>query len=329
MKALFNALLAVGIAGMAGTAAAQDTPLRVIVFPGSQNLPLLIGLERGVFGKHGIKVELTNTPNSTEVREGLAAGKYDIAISGIDNAVAMVEQAGRDAVIVMGGDGGMSEFMVRPEITGFADLKGKVIAVDAPNTAYALVVKKILKSNGLAEGRDYTLRPVGGTMQRAQAVMSNPELAATMSFPPFAVTMREQGAKSLGRTQSLIGPYQGGAAYVMRPWAQANADALERFIAAYVESVRIATAPANRAESAAMLAKRFKLEAKVVEQTMDALLTPGFGLAPDARFDMEGFKTVLALRAEIEGQWGGKPPAPEKYLDLSYYERALKRLDQK
>jgi hypothetical protein len=31
----------------------------------------------------------------------------------------------------------------------------------------------------------------------------------------------------------------------------------------------------------------------------------------------------LALRAEIEGQWGGKAPAPDKFLDLSYFNRAL------
>ena len=55
-------------------------------------------------------------------------------------------------------------------------------------------------------------------------------------------------------------------------------------------------------------------------------MIPGFGLAPDAHFETDGFRTVLALRAEIEGQWGGKPPPPEKYLDLGYYERALKRL---
>jgi hypothetical protein len=35
------------------------------------------------------------------------------------------------------------------------------------------------------------------------------------------------------------------------------------------------------------------------------------------------FKNVLKLRAEIEGQWGGKPPAPDKYIDLSYYNKAL------
>jgi hypothetical protein len=35
---------------------------------------------------------------------------------------------------------------------------------------------------------------------------------------------------------------------------------------------------------------------------------------------------VLALRAEIEGQWDGKAAEPDKFLDLSIYERALKRV---
>ena len=48
------------------------------------------------------------------------------------------------------------------------------------------------------------------------------------------------------------------------------------------------------------------------------------GLAKDARLDMEGFKTTLRLRAEMVG--GDANPAPEKYLDLSYYQRALSAL---
>jgi hypothetical protein len=58
-------------------------------------------------------------------------------------------------------------------------------------------------------------------------------------------------------------------------------------------------------------------------------MEPRFGLAPDAKFDMEGFKAVLALRAEIEGQWGGKAPPPEKYVDLGYYEKALKLIERR
>jgi len=129
--------------------------------------------------------------------------------------------------------------------------------------------------------------------------------------------------KSLGRALDLIGPYQAGGAFVMRAWAKTHADVLERYIAAYVESTRMAMNPANRAESVSLLTQRFKLAPKLAEQSYDALMTPGFGLARDARFDMEGFRKVLSLRAEIEGQWGGKPPAPDKYLDLSYYDKAV------
>jgi hypothetical protein len=53
---------------------------------------------------------------------------------------------------------------------------------------------------------------------------------------------------------------------------------------------------------------------------------PKFGIAKDAQFDMQGFRNVLALRAEIEGSWGGKAPSPDRYVDLSYYEGAMKRL---
>jgi ABC-type nitrate/sulfonate/bicarbonate transport system substrate-binding protein len=325
MKTSARAVLAAALAAATGIAIAQETTLRVNVFPGSQNLPIFIGLERGVFARHGLKIELQNTPNSQEQRSGLADGKFEIAHGAVDNAVAMVEAAGRDVIIVMGGDASMNEFMVRPEIGGFADIRGKVVAVDAPNTAYALVAKKILKNNGLIEGRDYTVRPVGGTAQRSAAMASNPELVAGIVNLPFSITVREKGLKSLGRSRDLVGPYQATGAFVMRPWAQANGDVLERYIAAYIESSRLAMDPANRAAGAAALVTRFKLDPKVAEETIGQLMIPGFGLAPDARFDMDGFRTVLALRAEIEGQWGGKPPGPEKYVDLGYYERALKR----
>jgi hypothetical protein len=40
---------------------------------------------------------------------------------------------------------------------------------------------------------------------------------------------------------------------------------------------------------------------------------------------MEGFKNVLALRSAYEG----KPPRdPQPYLDLSYYDRALRALNE-
>ena len=69
-----------------------------------------------------------------------------------------------------------------------------------------------------------------------------------------------------------------------------------------------------------MLRAKLKLPDKEAERTYELLMDPRFGFTPDAKFDREGFNNVLALRAEIEG---GTPAAPERYLDLGYYERAL------
>ncbi len=328
LKRIAKLLLACALAlGPAAPAAPQElAPVRVNTFPTASYSPILVGIANGVFEKRGMKVELQFTPNSDVQREGLAKGAFEIVHAAVDNAVAMVEMAHEDVVIVTGGDTGMNEFMVRPEIKSIADIRGKNLVVDAPNTAYGLLARKILKNAGLVDGRDYTLKPIGGTPLRIEAMDKSPENAAAMLNPPFSFSAKDKGLKSFGRAVDLLGPYQAGGAFVMRKWASANGPLLERYIAAYIESVRMTMAPENRAQVVSLISTRFKQDQKVAERTYEALMEPRFGLTPDAKFDMDGFRAVLALRAEIEGQWGGKPPAPDKYIDLGYYERAMKLL---
>ncbi len=296
--------------------------LRVNIFNTSSNLPLLAAVAKGYFAQLGLSIEIQNTPNSDEQRAGLASGKFDIAHAAVDNAVAMVE-AGNDAVIVSGGDAGMNDFMVRSEINSIEDLRGKLLAVDAPNTAYALAAKKILKLHGLLENRDYTVKLAGGTGPRAAAMVADVQLAAGMINPPFSFSVLDKGLKSLGSQFDFLGPYQATGAFAMRPWAVLHADVLRRYLAAYIQGQRYVLDPANRLEMVALLVASFKLSQQVADGTYDALVKPGSGLAPDARLNADGFQAVLAIRAEMEGMWGGVPPAPDKYLDLTYYDKAL------
>src|SRR5712664_1483368 len=307
-------------------AEAQPAQLRVKMFPGAQALPVMAASSQGIFERHGLKVEVLFTVNSQEQRDGLAAGDFQIAQAAVDNAVAMVELAGHDVVIVTGGDSSMNEFFVQPDIASYADLKGHTLLVDAPNTAYALQLKKILRMNGLKEGADYKIHPIGGTFLRLKGMRENKDYKASMLNLPFSVDAKAAGLKSMGRAVDLIGPYQANGTFVLRSWAKANADTLERFIAGYIEGTRWAVAPANREAATKLLAERLKVAPEVAARTWELMTDPKFGLARDARFDMQGFRNVLALRAEIEGSWGGKPPAPERYVDLSYYENALKKI---
>jgi ABC-type nitrate/sulfonate/bicarbonate transport system substrate-binding protein len=310
---------------VSGAASAQ-TAVRVKMFPGAQALPVIAAATQGIFERHGLKVEVLFTVNSQEQRDGLAAGDFQIAQAAVDNAVAMVELAKHDVIIVTGGDSSMNEFFVQPDVRSYADLRGQTLLVDAPNTAYALQLKKILLMNGLKDGADYKIHPIGGTALRLKGMRENKDYKAAMLNPPFSVDAKAAGLKSMGRAADLLGAYQATGTFVLRSWARANGDTLERYIAGFIEGARWAVAPANKATAVKLLSERLKVTPEVAAQTWDLLSDPKFGLATDGRFDMQGFRNVLALRAEIEGSWGGKPPAPDRYLDLSYYDNALKRV---
>jgi ABC-type nitrate/sulfonate/bicarbonate transport system substrate-binding protein len=323
----FTRCVLVAVALLVGMATAVAQPLRVNAFPNAKALPLHAGVAKGIYARHGIALELSFTENSTRQREGLAAGTIDIALAAVDNAVAMVEVAKQDVIIVTGGDSGMNEFFVQPHIRSFADLRGRTLVVDAPDTAYALQAKKILLKHGLAEGKDYVVKPVGRGELRLKAMAQDKENAAAILNLPFTIQAEELGLKSLGSTVDMLGPYQANGAFVQRAWAKANAPLLERFIAAYVESLRWALDPANGGEATAMLMEKLKLPRDVAERTYRMLADPARGFTPDARFDRQGFDNMLALRAEMESR-GAVPAQPEKYFDLSYYERALARLSR-
>ena len=198
-------LLAVGALVAAGAAAQAPEPLRVKVFPGAQNLALWTGLARGTFAKHGVAVDLQFTQTSPELRDGLASGAFDVAHAAADNAIAMVEVAKHDVVFVMGSDSSMNELFVQPDIATLADMKGRTLAVDAPNTAYALQAMKILKNAGVAPGT-YQVKVAGGTFQRGKAMMESRELAASTLNPPYSFEATANGLKSMGRAVDLLGP---------------------------------------------------------------------------------------------------------------------------
>ena len=263
-------LLLAPVFGLSGCAMLPPPPpndpvtLRVNVFRGSSNTPIYMAMERGDFARRGITPQLQFTPNSDQQRDGLAAGRFEIAVAAVDNAVAMIEVAKKDVVIVAGGDGGMNEMIVRPEIMRAADVRGKTFVVDAPNTAYALIGRKILKNAGLADGKDYRLNPLGGTEARSKS-LGSPDSPATMLNPPWTFVAKDLGAKSLGRTVDLFGPYQASGIFVMRPWAQANGGALERFLAAYIEGCRATLDRANKAQVLSVLQKQLKLDQRIAE----------------------------------------------------------------
>jgi len=308
-----------------GSARASETRLRVNVFANPQNIALYAAREKGFFARRGLAVEIGFTPNSRAQRSGLVQGAFEIAQAAVDNAVALVEVEKADVVIVAGGSDGLNELMVRPEINSYADIRGRAVVVDQPDTAYALLLYKMLATHGLHKG-DYTVLPGGDCAARRAAVQPDRGGVAAMMNPPCNFIVRKEGFKSLGRPTDVVGPYLADGIWVMRPWAQRNSQTLVRYLQAIIEGYRWSAAAANRTEAAAIVAKYLKVDADVASKSVEAGVGLHGGLTRDAGIDLAGFANTLKLRAEMMG--GDRNADPQKYLDLSYYGRAMAERSQ-
>ena len=152
-RILLAGVVAMLLPGVAGAQTQPPmTPLTIMVFQGVQNLPLFAAQVRGFFGKRNLEVDIKIAPTSDEMRNGLAEGRYQIVHGAVDNAVAMAEVAKADIAVISGGDNGWNQLIVQPDIAALADLRGKTVIVDAPNTAYALQLYELLGRAGLKKG---------------------------------------------------------------------------------------------------------------------------------------------------------------------------------
>jgi ABC-type nitrate/sulfonate/bicarbonate transport system substrate-binding protein len=327
MRRLLGILLAVAM--MSPLAAPAADPVKVIVFPGGFNWPIWVAQEKGFFKDNTVAIELTPTPSSVFQLTGLIDGKFDIAITAIDNLIAYREgqgeepRVGPDLVAVMGCDHGFLKLVTVPEVASFADLRGKTVSVDARTTGYAFVLFELLDRNGLREP-DYKVERAGGVLQRFQALMEKKH-AGTLLLSPFEVQAEAKGFHTLAVALQVLGDYQGLVVGVRQSWAEANRDSLIGFIRAYVAAVDWLVDPANKTEALAIFAKNLpNVPKEGAEAAYRILLDPKEGFERHGAIDMQGVKRVLELRAK----WAEPKKAlgdGAKYYDGRFYDAAMRK----
>jgi ABC-type nitrate/sulfonate/bicarbonate transport system substrate-binding protein len=301
----------------------------VNVFPGGFNWPSFVGQEKGFFERNGVTVTLQPTPNSVAQMTGLSEGKFDIAMTAIDNIVAYVEGQGEAPIgsqpeffAFMGSDSGFLSLVVAPQIKTIADLKGKTVSVDARTTGYAFVLFDILRRAGLVLDKDYMVERAGGMVQRWDALREGKQ-AGTLLSTPFNILARDQHFNQLVTATKLIGPYQGNVAATRRSWAKDNREKVIGFIRGYAQAVDWLYDKKNRDEAIKILLKNVQMSPEIAARTYDELLDPKDGFFPKARINMEGIKTVLALRSRYSAA-KKQLTDPTRYYDPSYYNAAMK-----
>jgi len=270
---------------------------------------------RGLFAAEGVEVETTPTPNSTDQMRGLSQGKFDIVSTAFDNVLAWSGKEGAEIItIAQISDKTVLPVFVRPEIKTWSDLKGKKLAADAVDTAFALVLRRILLANGLDMTKgDYELVALGATGARLESMIKGETYAGILN-PPFDVKATDAGMRKIGDSKEVLPDYPNTVLAVSREWAQKNRDTLIAYLRAWLKAMSWVKDPANREAAIKMVGAELKLNPKQAADSVEELSATG-------NLNLPGLQVVLDLR----NQFGFKLNKGDKlpvYYDPAYFNAA-------
>ena len=308
--------------------AAELAEINLNVFPGGFNWPTYVAQDLGIFKSRGLQVNVQGTKGSVFQMTDLSQGKFDIAMTAIDNVVAYVEGQGEapigpqpEFVAILGSDNSFLSLVCTPDIKTFADLKGKTLSVDARTTGYAFVLFDILERNNLNPS-DYGVETAGGMTQRYNSLLDKKH-TGTMLSAPFNILAKQNGYTQLASAIDVLGSYQGNVAATRRSWAEKNSDKLVAFIRSYTEAIDWLYEPKNHDEAVKILRANVPtLTPELAENTYAELLNPRSGFFKKGAIDVPGIRTVLALRSKYALPHKDLND-PLKYYDSTYYNKAM------
>jgi ABC-type nitrate/sulfonate/bicarbonate transport system substrate-binding protein len=282
----------------------------------NEDAALIVARARRQFSANDLEVEVMVTPNSTDQMRGLSKGSWQIVSTAFDNVLGWSGREGTEIVAVSQLSQGITlPVYVRPEIEKWSDLRGKKLAVDAVDTAYALVLRRIILEHGLDLDRgDYELVPLGTTGARLES-MTRGETFAGVLNSPWDKKAEVEGHKRFADHREVLPDYPGGVFAVGRNWAGENRRMLVNFLRAWNGALRWCHDDKNRSSALQIIGSAEKLDEAGAARKLAQL-------PKDAQLNLPGLQTVLDLRV----RFGLTPPMGQelsRYFDASFYQEAL------
>ena len=264
-------------------------------------------------------VEWVRFAGSGDAMPALVAGKLDGCLATPFPTANAINQSRVPVTIVhqllsFGFDGHYDDYTVVRADSGIAkvaDMKGKVIGVNAIGGTVDMGVRIMARKSGLNPDRDLTVVEARPPFL-AGMVRDNKLQAATLFQPFFEEAMAKGDLKILYRTSDIYG---GPTDYVFMAFddkfLKANSKAVRNYIEDYLIAVNWALD--NREEAVKIYAEQWKLPVPVVDSYL--LTKKDYLVRRDGKLSAAGIQPV----ADALSSNGFMPPFDvSKHLDLSY-----------
>ena len=226
-------------AGAAASARAADVTLlraNYAAFSGAF-APVWIALDKGLFPKYGLNIDLRYIAPATST-QGLLAKSLDIINPG--GEIIEAGLSGEPVVYIAGIlNRAVMSVYAKPEIRSMADLKGKVLAVTVPGATTDFAARVLLQQVGLIPGKDVKLIFLKG-MPEILAGMTQGNADAGIFTSPTTLKARHAGYKELVNVTEKNIPMIHAAFASTKDYLKTQPDAVRRFLQGYLEGIKMA-----------------------------------------------------------------------------------------
>ncbi len=312
------------VAAATGAASAQEFDLTgTEVTIGTAQAQLLnIGTLRMIETLEGWGADVTRVElPSISGLEAIIAGRAEVASRSSDE-VLLGQSQGVD-VVAFGAPISTMHYAVvsTPGVNSIADLKGKSIGTSGPGGFNGMLFRYMITQEGLVPEEDVAIVPVGGSSERAAAVMAG-QVNATVVFIDNWLAMEEQGAnvQLLGYVADIVPGLSSRAMFAERSYMEANPDLILAMACANLEANHWIGNDKDEFVAYAMDNVRGANEAAVAAFYDVAADIGMFPTDPAEALDVEGYQRLADLL--YEGGEFDEPLDASGFVDRSYMEEA-------
>ena len=277
--------------------------------------PLDIGVEKGIFQRHGIEITLLDFTGGAKIAQAMAAGSVDISLSAGPDMQFVAKGAPEIAVASITESPIFMGLCISKEspIRTIDDLKGQQIGVASRGSLTWWLIDELNRVKGW-KGDDRARQVVvGGSTQASLAALKTNEVAASLSATQTGFLLEEQGdGRLLADCSQYVGPFELFTTFASTAVTQQNPDALRRFLAGWYETVDFMRK--NKDETVPLAAKAMTYPLKVAARAYDVFMP---GMSTDGRMRpeaIEALKSSFADLKAIEGPVDMKKFYTEAYL---------------
>jgi ABC-type nitrate/sulfonate/bicarbonate transport system substrate-binding protein len=286
------------------------------------SLPVAIAEREGFFAREGLSVQILQPIPGGADHQITALHNDGVDLTHVATPFLIrAALAGSDAVAIAAEfNNPIYSLVAKPEITSIAGLKGKLIGLADEYGTITLSARALMALHGLRRG-EFGARVIEGTSGR-WACLRRGDCDAVVLGQPHDLIAKEQGFRLLGDSTDAVPALLYTVTAVRRSWAEANREAVVRYVRALAGAFAFIRDGANRDRVARTVMQSTNASDAVALRTLALFFEPERGVLPKrGEIDMAGLERVIAMMAEA-GALQRPLPSAERFIDLQYLRAA-------